>query len=709
VHGSGDVSEGDSRRARGASPARDPELELLGINVIRGLAMDAPEKAHSGHSGTAMALAPLAHVLYTRVMRHDPSDPAWPNRDRFVLSNGHASILLYSMLYLCGYGLTLDDIKAFRTWGSRTPGHPERRHAPGIEVTTGPLGQGFANGVGMGIAERFLRGRFGSELVDHHTFVFCGDGCLEEGISHEAASVAGHLALGRLVYVYDNNHISIDGPTELAYNDDVPERFRAYGWDVDDVGEIANDTDALEQALRRAMAVEDKPSLIVLRSHIGWPSPHLTDTAKAHGDPFGADEVRETKEILGLPPDKAFWVPDEVLELYRRTIPRGEAARAEWASRFAAWDGDRTAWDQAWAGRGLGGWESKLPVFETGTSLATRRAINACINATAELIPGLVVGAADLTGNTGMKLEGAERQSPEHPDGRQVYYGIREHAMAAVMTGMAHHGGVLPVGGTFFCFSDYMRPAVRLAAMSRAHVVYSWTHDSVGLGEDGPTHQPIEQLASLRAMPGLVVVRPADANETAQAWRLAVDGEEPTGLVLTRQDVPVLAGTAERGAAGVERGGYVLVDEPDAGAGEPDIVLIGTGSEVQVCVAAADELARRGVRARVVSLPCWEWFEAQDEGYRGAVLGDGAPRLAVEAAASFGWDRYADATVSIDTFGASALGKRALEEFGFTAENVVARAEVLLRERARGGPASARGGSAPAPAGSEARREGGRP
>ena len=663
----------------GATTGSDADLEQLGINVIRGLAMDAPQRAHSGHTGTAMALAPLAHVLFTRVMRHDPTDPSWPDRDRFVLSNGHAAILLYSMLYLCGYGLTLDDLKAFRQWGSRTPGHPERRHTPGVEVTTGPLGQGFGNGVGMGIAERFLRAKFGSEVVDHHTFVICGDGCLEEGISHEAASLAGHLRLGRLVYVYDDNHITIDGPTELAYSDNVAERFEAYGWHVDPVGEIANDTDALEHALRRAMAVEDRPSLIILRSHIGWPSPHLTDTAKAHGDPFGEEEIRLTKEILGLPPDEDFWVPDEVVEYYRRTIPRGESMRAEWAGRFSSWTGDRAAWDTAWAGKGMDGWAAKLPSFEPGAMVATRKALNACLNATADLIPGLVAGGADLTGNTGVKIEGAERQSPEHPDGRQVYYGIREHAMAAAMTGMACHGGVVPLGGTFFCFSDYMRPAVRLAALSRAHVVYSWTHDSVGLGEDGPTHQPVEHLASLRAMPGLVVVRPADANECAQAWRLAVDGEEPTGLVLSRQELPVLAATAERGPAGVARGGYVLVDEPGGEDGAPpDIVLIGTGSEVHVCAEAAEDLAGRGVRARVVSLPCWEWFQAEDDDYKRSVLPPGVPRLAVEAAASFGWDRYADASVSIDTFGASALGTRALAEFGYTREHVAGRAEALL-------------------------------
>ncbi len=656
----------------------DAAIEQLGINVIRGLAMDAPEGAKSGHSGTAMALAPLAHVLWTRIMHYDPAEPAWPDRDRFVLSNGHASILLYSMLYLSGYDLTLEDIKAFRQLGSRTPGHPEHRHTAGVEVTTGPLGQGVANGVGMGIAERVLRARFGSELCDHFTFVICGDGCLMEGISHEAASLAGHLGLGRLVYVYDNNHITIDGPTELAYNDNVPERFAAYGWGVEDLGEAANDLDELEAALRRAMAEEDRPSLVVLRSHIGWPSPKLTDTAKAHGDPFGADEIRTTKEILGLPPDATYWVPDEVLAYYRRLGGRGAEVRAEWARRLAAWDGDRSAWDAAQAGRALAGWSSKLPTFEPGAEVATRKAINACLNATAEVIPGLVAGAADLTGNTGMQLADGEAQSVQHEGGRQVYFGIREHAMGAVMTGMAHHGGVLPVGGTFFVFSDYMRGAVRLAALSRAHVIYSWTHDSVGLGQDGPTHQPIEHLASLRAMPGLQVVRPADANECAQAWRLAVESDEPVALILSRQGIPVLAETAERAAQHFARGGYVLAE---AEGGLPGVILVGTGSEVHVCLAARQLLAERGLPARVVSLPCWEWFEAQDEGYRREVLPLGVPRLSVEAGAAFGWERYVDDSVSIDSFGASAPGPIALEHFGFSPEHVAERAAVLAGTR----------------------------
>jgi transketolase len=657
-----------------ASSTQDPNLEQLGINVIRGLAMDAPARANSGHSGTAMALAPLAHVLFTRVMRHDPNDPDWPDRDRFVLSCGHASILLYSMLYLTGYGLTLEDLKEFRQVGSRTPGHPERLHTPGVEVTTGPLGQGVGDGVGMGIAERVLRDRFGPEVCNHHTFVICGDGCLEEGISHEAASLAGHLGLGRLVYIYDDNHITIDGPTELSYSDNVPERFAAYGWDVDAIGEVANDTDALEAALRRAMANEDQPSMIVLRSHIGWPAPGIMDTKEAHGTPLKPEEIRTTKEILGLPPEESFWVPDAVLDFYRRTIGRGEAHHAEWAERFAAADIDKAAWEAAWTGRGLDGWDAKLPTFEAGKELATRRAINACINATGALIPGLLPGSADLTENTGVTFDGAERQSKEHPGGRQLYFGIREHAMGAAMTGMAAHGGILPVGGTFFTFSDYMRPAVRLAAMSRMHVIYSWTHDSIGVGEDGPTHEPIEHLASLRAMPGLAVVRPADANECAQAWRCAVDADGPVAMILSRQSIPVLSETATLAANGVPRGGYVLRDSADA----PELVLVATGSEVHLCLGAADALASEGHSVRVVSLPCWEWFEDQEDAYQEHVLPGDVPTLSVEAAASFGWERYSDTSVSIDTYGASGASQAVLDHFGFTVEHVTERARELL-------------------------------
>jgi transketolase len=652
------------------------DLEQLGINVIRGLAMDAPRAADSGHTGTAMALAPLAHVLFSRVMRHDPSEPLWPDRDRFVLSNGHASILLYSMLFLTGYGLTLDDLRAFRQWGSRTPGHPELGHTPGVEVTTGPLGQGVADGVGMGIAERWLRAHFSPELCDHHTFVVAGDGCFEEGISHEAASLAGHLALGRLVYVYDDNHITIDGPTELSYSDDVAGRFAAYGWGVEDVGEVANDLDALEAALLRAKADEERPSLIILRSHIGYPSPHLTDSAKAHGDPFGAEEIRLTKELLGLPPDQSFWVPDDVADLYRRCIPRGQAFREKWQARLDRWGGDRARWDAAQAGHGMPGWETNLPTFAPDDGpMATRKAVKACLDATGRSLPGVMPGSADLTGNTGMAMADALAQSVEEPGGDLIHYGIREHGMGGIMTGMAAHGGVLPVGGTFFVFSDYMRGAVRVAALSGVHVIYSWTHDSIGLGQDGPTHQPIEQLAAVRAMPGLRVIRPADANETAAAWRVAVDGDGPTALILSRQEVPVLAETAEGARHGVPRGAYVLTDPEDR---PPAVVLIGTGSELHLCRAAADLLAVDGVAARVVSFPSWDLFAGQPEEYRREVLPDGIPRLAVEAASSFGWERYADATVSIDHFGASAPGDVAMEEFGFTPGNVAARAAALL-------------------------------
>ena len=513
--------------------------------------------------------------------------------------------------------------------------------------------------------------------LHHHTFVIAGDGCFEEGISHEAASLAGHLELGRLVYIYDDNHITIDGPTELSYSDDVGERFAAYGWSVDNVGEIANDLDALEAALLRAKADESRPSLIILRSHIGYPSPHLTDTAKAHGDPFSEDEIRLTKELLGLDPDQSFWVPDEVLDLYRACIPRGQALRSAWDRRYQAWGGDKARWEAGLTGHGLPGWEAKLPTFtpEDGP-MATRKAIKACLDATGDAIPGVMPGSADLTGNTGMALAGATAQSAEEPGGSLIHYGIREHGMGGIMNGMAAHLGVLPVGGTFFVFSDYMRGAVRIAALSDVHVIYSWTHDSIGLGQDGPTHQPVEQLAAMRAMPDLRVIRPADANETAQAWRIAVDFDGPTALILSRQDLPVLAETASLADPGVSRGAYVLADPEDATAIQ--VVLIGTGSEVQLCLAAADLLATDGVPARVVSFPSWDLFASQPDAYRREVLPSGVPRLAVEAASPFGWERYADATVGIDHFGASAPGEVAMEEFGFTPDHVAAQATALM-------------------------------
>jgi transketolase len=657
------------------------DIEELGINVIRGFAMDAPQRANSGHPGTAMALAPLAHVLWTRVMKYDPTDPLWPDRDRFVLSAGHASILLYSMLCLTGFGLEVNDLEQFRQWGSKTPGHPENLDTRGVEVTTGPLGQGFANGAGMGIAERYLRARFGSEIVSHHTFVIASDGDLEEGISHEAASLAGHLQLGRLVYVYDDNHITIDGPTELSYSDDAGKRFEAYGWHVERVGEAANDVDGLEEAVRRAMAEEDRPSLIILRSHIGWPSPNKTDTAEAHGNPLGAEEIALTKARLGLP-NENFYCPPEVLDWYRGVGLRQRLHRVAWDERLAEWKGDRADLDAAFEGRGVTGWAAKLPSFNVGEKLATRRALSTALNATLDVVPGILAGGADLTENTGTDLKDAKRQSAEAPAGRQIRFGIREHGMGGMMVGMARHGGVLPVGGTFFVFSDYMRGSVRLAALSQAKCVFVWTHDSVGLGEDGPTHQPIEQLASLRAMPGLRLIRPADANETAQAWRIAVDSSGPTALILTRQNVPVLDGTAD---GEVERGAYVLVEAPRR---QPSLVLIGTGSEVAVCVDAAATLREEGVSVRVVSMPSWDLFAAQPESYRDAVLPPGVPRLSVEAAATLGWDRYADASVGIDRFGASAPGAEVLDKLDINPTHVAERARALLEGQIRKGGTS---------------------
>jgi transketolase len=644
------------------------ELEQRAINVVRGLAMDAVQKANSGHPGTPMALAPLAHVLWTRVMTYDAAAPDWPDRDRFVLSAGHASMLLYSMLYLTGYGLELEDLREFRQLDSRTPGHPEYRHTKGVEITTGPLGQGFANAVGMAVHEKHLRARFGTELIDHHIFGICSDGDLMEGVSHEAASLAGHYELGRMVFVYDDNHITIDGPTELAYSDNVPGRFAAYGWHVVQLGEAANDLDTLEAGIREAMAETTRPSLIVLRSHIGYPSPNFTDSEKAHGSPLGADEVARTKEILGLPTED-FFVPDDVLRTYRTAGARGAGTRKEWEARPKT-----DEFTACISGRPLPNWEQKLPTWQGGASLATRVAIEETLTAVVDVVPGLFTGSGDLTGNTGMNVKSLGRFDANDPTGRLIHYGVREHGMGSSANAMAV-SGLLPCVGTFFVFSDYMRPAVRLASIMQAKVCFVWTHDSVGVGEDGPTHQPIEQLASLRAMPGLRVIRPADANEVAAAWRVHLDGDGPTALLLTRQKVPVLDATAEKAPAGVARGAYVLVPERgDA----PDIVLIGTGSEVSVCVDAASQLAEQGVAVRVVSMPSWELFEAQPESYRAEVLPRSVPALAVEAGVRFGWERYANDVVSIDRFGASAPGDAVMRALGITPEHTVERALALL-------------------------------
>lgn len=644
--------------------------ERRAIDVVRSLAMDAPHAARSGHQGTAMALAPLAHVLWTRILTYDADDPSWPDRDRFILSAGHASILLYSMLHLTGYGLTLDDLREFRQWGSATPGHPEVGRTAGVEVTTGPLGQGVANGVGMAIAERNLRARFGTELTNHHTFVVCGDGDLAEGISHEAASLAGHLGLGRLIAVYDDNHVTIDGPTELALSDDAPARFRSYGWHVIDLGEVAEDLDAMEAGIREAIAVDDRPSLVVLRSHIGYPSPDV-DTPAVHGYSLTDDDISETKQRMGLP-DEPFHVPDDVANLYRSAGRRGAGDRAKWEARLASADIDRSAWDAAWAGGGVDGWSHALPTWEVGAALATRKAGNACLQALVDVVPGLIGGGADLTGNTGTTISGHGVQRPECPEGRQLYFGVREHAMGAICNGLALHGGMLPVNGTFLVFSDYMRGAVRLAALSGAKNVFVWSHDSVGVGEDGPTHQPVEHAAALRAIPDLRVIRPADANETAGAWRTIVEGTGPTALLLSRQDVPVLPGTDNHAA--VARGGYVLAD-PE---GPPEVILIGTGSEVSVAMDAAATLTAAGRFVRVVSMPCMEDFASQDASYRASVLPDDVPTLSIEAGVTFGWDRWADRCIGIDRFGASAPGGRVMAELGISADALVAAAVELL-------------------------------
>ena len=629
--------------------------------------MDAPFAAKSGHQGTAMSLAPLAHVLYSRVMKHHPGDPVWPARDRFILSNGHASILQYALLFLNGYGLEMADLKSFRQLGSRTPGHPEVGHTAGVEVTTGPLGQGFANAVGMAIAEEHLRARLGADLFDHHTWVLAGDGCLMEGISHEAASLAGHLGLERLVCIFDDNKITIDGSTDLTCSDDVPARFASYGWNVIRAGDIADDCDALEAVLLQAREHRGSPTLVVLPTRIGFPSPDFTDKHAAHGNPFVAEHIERTKAVMGIP-NEPFWAPEQFVAEYRsRATARCADAHRQWqqvASARSAVLADfavETLADRA---------RAALPTFADDETPATRVAIQKVLAAATEALPNVVAGAADLTGNTGAKLSPDTAFSRTDRSGRQVYFGIREHAMGAVANGLALHGHLVPVVGTFFVFADYMRPAIRLAALSRARVVFVFSHDSVGVGEDGPTHQPVEHLAALRVIPGLQVIRPADARETASAWVAALAYDGPTALVLSRQNLPVVSdGTA------VERGAGVLRDSPDA-----DITLVGTGSEVATCLAAADLLAGQGLLARVVSAPCLSLFSEQDDEYREDVIPSDIPALAVEAGVSFGWERYVDDVVAIDSFGTSAPGAVALAHFGITPDDVARRAETLVTE-----------------------------
>jgi transketolase len=640
--------------------------------------MDAVQMADSGHPGTPMALAPIAYLLYTRYLKHDPADPGWINRDRFVLSNGHACMLLYSSLYLSGYALTLDDIKQFRQWGSKTPGHPEYRHTPGIEVTTGPLGQGVGNSVGMAVAEAHLAAVFnrpGHEIIDHHTYFICGDGDLMEGISHEAASFAGHFRLGKLIGFYDDNHITIDGSTDLTYSDDVEGRFTAYGWHVLRVPDV-NDLVALGSAIEAAQAETARPTLIICRTHIGYGSPKQ-DSAKAHGEALGVEAVALTRKTLRWPWPEAFFVPPEAIANWRRAVDRGRVLHEDWQMRYAAYQ-TAHAEPAAELDRRLRrvlppGWDAGIPVFtaDNGT-VASRAAAGVVLNAIAAKVPELVGGSADLTGSNNTALAGIRDFSPEDFAGRYIHFGIREHGMGAILNGMSVHGGLIQFGGTFLVFSDYMRPPIRLAALMRVPVIYIYTHDSIGLGEDGPTHQPIEQLTALRCIPNMTVIRPGDANEVAESWRIAIQHPDgPVALVLSRQKLTFIDRTRYASAAGVARGAYVLADAPG---GPPRVVLLASGSELSLIVEAQQRLTAAGVRSRVVSVPSLEIFARQPADYQAAVLLPNVPRVAIEAAHPMSWYRWVGSTgiiIGLDQFGASAPFQRIYQERGLTVEHVV--------------------------------------
>ena len=679
-------------------------IEQPCVNAIRMLSVDAVEKAKSGHPGAPMGLAPTAYLLWTRFMKYNPRNPSWPDRDRFVLSAGHGSMLLYSMLYLTGYDVPLDQIKQFRQWGSLTPGHPERELTPGVETTTGPLGQGFGNGVGMAIAEAYLAARYnrlGFEVVSHFTYGIVSDGDLMEGVASEAASLAGHLKLGKLIYLYDNNHISLAASTDLTFTEDCAKRFEAYGWHTQAV-EDGNDLEALDRALRAARTETARPSLILVRTHIGFGSPGKQDTFEAHGAPLGEEEVKLTKQKLGWPAEPPFFIPDEALAHFRESVTKGQRAEAEWKERFSAYVRKFPAvageLEQALRGELPAGWEESIPDFPADAKgLATRVASGKVLNAIAPKLPTLIGGSADLNPSTHTVLQKlGDFESPERTfadsqgsagggfsyAGRNLHFGVREHGMGAACNGMAAHGGIIPFGSTFLIFSDYMRPSIRLAALMELGVIYVFTHDSIGLGEDGPTHQPIEQLAALRAIPRLVVIRPGDANETAVAWRVAIETRDrPVALALTRQNVPTLDRTQFAAADGLRRGAYVLADPPD---GRPDLVLIGTGSEVSLAVAAREKLSERKIQARVVSMPSWELFDLQPKEYRDSVLPASIKRrVAVEAALPQGWHRYVGDggdVIGIERFGASAPGNVVMEKLGFTVNNVVERALALLEK-----------------------------
>jgi transketolase len=683
------------------------ELDELCVNTIRFLSVDAVQKANSGHPGLPMGAAPLAYVLWTRFLKHNPSNPAWPNRDRFVLSAGHGSMLLYSLLHLTGYDLSLDEIKRFRQRGSRTPGHPERGLTPGVEVTTGPLGQGFGNGVGLAMAERHFATRYnrpGFEIIGHYTYGIVSDGDLMEGVASEAASLAGHLGLGKLIYLYDNNHISLSGATDLSFTEDRVKRFEAYGWHTQTLKD-GNDIQAIEKAILTAQQERDRPSLISIRTHIGFGSPHKQDTFEAHGAPLGEEEVKLTKDHLGWPREPLFFIPPEALTRFRKARELGQQAEADWKASFVAYRNAFPALarelEGIWRGELARDWETSPPRFPADSKgIATRVASGKVLNALAPKLPILLGGSADLNPSTYTALGGLgdfENPSKVEEDrqgsvggpwsfaGRNLHFGVREHAMGAILNGLAAYGGLTSYGATFLTFSDYMRPAIRLAALMGLEVIYVFTHDSIGLGEDGPTHQPVEHLAALRAIPNLIVIRPCDANETAMAWKVAIASRDhPVALVLSRQGVPTLDRTRFASAEGLKQGAYVLVDAPD---GKPDAILIATGSEVGLILAAQSKLLEQGIKVRLVSMPSWELFEAQPQAYRDSVL---APlvrnRLAVEAGISQGWHRYVGEegdVISVDRFGASAPGEVVMREYGFTVENVLKRTLAML-EGSRG-------------------------
>ncbi len=660
------------------------DLDQLSVNTLRTLAMDAVQKAKSGHPGMPMGMADAAYVLWTQFLKHNPGDPAWADRDRFVLSAGHGSMLLYSLLHLTGYDLPLQQLQQFRQWGSLTPGHPEHGDTPGVETTTGPLGQGFANGVGLALAERLLAAQFnrpGFEIVDHYTYTIVSDGDLMEGISHEAASLAGHLGLAKLIYLYDDNHITIEGNTALAFSEEVRQRFEAYGWHVQRID--GHDRAAVAEAIRQAQAETERPSLIICRTHIAFGSPNKQDTAKAHGEPLGEEEVRLTKEAMGWPADAQFLIPDQVLAHFRRARDRGAETQGQWDAlleRYQAAHPDlATEWQRRLTGALPAGWEEALPNFAPQDGpMATRSAGGKIMAALAPLLPELVGGSADLHPSTKTYLSAYPAVAKGEYGARNLHFGIREHAMGGILNGMALHGGFRPYGSTFLVFSDYMRPSIRLAALMGVPVIYVFTHDSIFVGEDGPTHQPVEQLASLRAIPGLTVIRPADARETAAAWHTILEYRDgPVALLLSRQNLPILAETA---TGDVARGGYILAD-----AGDPQVILLASGSEVEPALGAQQLLAEEGIAARVVSMPSWELFEAQPQAYRDWVLPPRVTaRLAVEAAVPLGWERYVGLQgeiIALNRFGASAPYKVLAEKWGFTAPAIATRVKAHLGRR----------------------------